>query len=77
LPLEARRGLAIAAVTASRVRLPVTGRQLIDGGVPPGPHIGRAIKMTRDALIDDVIAAEDALAWAVQTARSLETETRS
>jgi hypothetical protein len=33
--------------------------------------------MTRDALIDDVIAAEDALAWAVQTARSLETETRS
>jgi hypothetical protein len=31
--------------------------------------------LTRDALIDDMIAAEEALGWALQTARSLEVET--
>ena len=74
LPLESRRGLAIAAVAAARVHLPVTGQQLIDDGVSPGPHIGRALYLTRDALIDDMIAADEALTWAVETARSLETE---
>jgi tRNA nucleotidyltransferase (CCA-adding enzyme) len=74
LPLQSRRNLANAAVAAVRVKLPVTGQNLIDGGVTPGPHIGRALKLTRDALIDDMIAADEALRWALQTARSLETE---
>jgi tRNA nucleotidyltransferase (CCA-adding enzyme) len=75
LPLESRRNLANAAVAAVRVELPVTGQNLIDGGVSPGPHIGRALRLTRDALIDDMIAADDALGWALQTARSLEADT--
>jgi hypothetical protein len=74
LPLESRRDLAVAAVAAARVQLPVTGQQLIDDGVSPGPHIGRALNLTRDALIDDMIAADEALMWALETARSLETE---
>jgi tRNA nucleotidyltransferase (CCA-adding enzyme) len=74
LPLQSRRSLANAAVAAVRVQLPVSGQNLLDGGVSPGPHIGRALRLTRDALIDDMIAAEDALTWALETARSLETE---
>jgi tRNA nucleotidyltransferase (CCA-adding enzyme) len=74
LPLQSRRNLANAAVAAARLQLPVTGQNLIDGGVSPGPNIGRALKLTRDALIDDMIEAEDALKWALETARSLETE---
>ena len=74
LPLEPKRALANAAVAATHVSLPVTGQQLVEGGISPGPHIGRALRLTRDALIDDMIAAEDSLAWAVETARSLEAE---
>jgi tRNA nucleotidyltransferase (CCA-adding enzyme) len=74
LPLESRRNLADAAVAAVRVHLPVSGQNLIDSGVSPGPHIGRALRLTRDALIDDMIAADDALGWALETARSLEAE---
>jgi tRNA nucleotidyltransferase (CCA-adding enzyme) len=74
LPLQARRSLASAAVAAVRVQLPVSGQDLLDGGVSPGPHIGRALRLTRDALIDDMIAPDEALAWALQTARSLEVE---
>ncbi len=74
LPLEHRRNLAEATVAAVRVQLPVTGQNLIDGGVSAGPHIGRALRLTRDALIDDVIADDEALDWAIETARSLETE---
>ncbi len=75
LPLEFRRNLADAAVASVRVRLPVTGQNLIDRGISPGPHIGRALRLTRNALIDDMIAADDALGWALETARSLESET--
>jgi tRNA nucleotidyltransferase (CCA-adding enzyme) len=77
LPLQSRRNLANAAVAAARVRLPVTGQDLVDRGVSPGPHIGRALRLTRDALIDDMIAADEALRWALETARSLETEMHS
>jgi tRNA nucleotidyltransferase (CCA-adding enzyme) len=75
LPLEPKRALANAAVAATHVSLPVTGQRLVESGISPGPHIGRALRLTRDALIDDMIAAEDSLAWAVETARSLEAET--
>jgi tRNA nucleotidyltransferase (CCA-adding enzyme) len=74
LPLQSRRNLASAAVAAVRVQLPVTGQNLIDEGISVGPHIGRALRMTHDALIDDMIAADDALRWALETARALETE---
>jgi tRNA nucleotidyltransferase (CCA-adding enzyme) len=74
LPLDSGRALANAAVAAIHVQLPVTGQQLIDGGVSPGPHIGRALDLTRDALIDDMIGPDDSLTWAMQTARSLEIE---
>jgi hypothetical protein len=74
LPLDSRRALASAAVAAVHARLPVTGQQLIDGGLSPGPHIGRALRLTRDALIDDMIGPDDSLKWAMETARSLETE---
>ena len=74
LPLESRRNLADAAVASARVHLPVTGQNLIDGGISPGPHIGRALRLTRDALIDDMIENDEALNWAIETARSLETE---
>jgi hypothetical protein len=30
--------------------------------------------LTREALIDDMIAADEALGWALETARSLEVE---
>jgi tRNA nucleotidyltransferase (CCA-adding enzyme) len=76
LPLEARRNLADGAAAMVQVEMPVTGQNLLDRGVSPGPHIGRALRLTRDALIDDVIAPEDALEWALHTARSLEAETR-
>jgi tRNA nucleotidyltransferase (CCA-adding enzyme) len=75
LPLQSRRSLANAAVAATRVRLPVSGQNLLDAGISPGPHIGRALRLTREALIDDMIAANEALKWALETARSLETET--
>jgi hypothetical protein len=75
LPLQSRRNLANAAVAAKRVHMPVSGQNLLDGGVSPGPHIGRALRLTRDALIDDMIATDDALRWALETARALETET--
>jgi tRNA nucleotidyltransferase (CCA-adding enzyme) len=76
LPLDVRRSLADAAAAAVQVEVPVTGQNLIDRGVSPGPHIGRALRLTRDALIDDVIAPHDAVEWALNTARSLEMETR-
>jgi tRNA nucleotidyltransferase (CCA-adding enzyme) len=71
LPMDLRRNLADAAVVASRVALPVTGGQLIEAGVPPGPQVGLVLRLTRDALIDGVVAAHEALPWALDTARSL------
>jgi hypothetical protein len=74
LPLELRRLVAEAAVAAARASLPVNGRQLVDAGIPPGPQVGRTLKLTRDALIDGVIRDDEALAWALDTARCLQTE---
>jgi tRNA nucleotidyltransferase (CCA-adding enzyme) len=74
LPLEHRRELAAAAENAHAVDLPVSGQQLIEAGVPPGPHIGRTLSQTRSALIDGVISREEAFNWALQTARYLSAE---
>lgn len=74
LPLAGRRALADAAGTAASTGLPVTGRELVDAGVPPGPHVGRALRLTHDALVDGVISSEEALPWALKTARGLMVE---
>ncbi len=59
---------------AARLDPPVTGQQLLDHDVPPGPRIGRALAMARDALVDGVISPDEALPWAVKTAMALEDE---
>ena len=74
LPLELRRAVAAAAEASVRVEVPVRGQQLIDAGVHPGPHVGRTLKLTRDAIIDGVMEVEEAPAWALETARCLDTE---
>jgi tRNA nucleotidyltransferase (CCA-adding enzyme) len=74
LPLVERRALAEAATAAAELRLPLSGQQLVDAGLPPGPHIGRALRLTRDALVDGVITADEALPWALATARGLNLE---
>jgi len=48
---------------------PVTGAQLIAAGVPPGPGVGEAVRATRRALLDGVIAADEALKYALAVAR--------
>ena len=75
LDREERWRLADAAEAAARVRPPVRGRDLLQAGVPPGPHVGRAIQQARDALVDGEIAPEEALGFAVERAsRLLEAE---
>ena len=74
VPLDQRRTLADAAEAATRLELPVTGQQLLDHQVPPGPRIGRTLTMARDALVDGAITTEEALSWAVKTAMGLEDE---
>ena len=73
LELEARRDVAEAAEAATRAPAPVSGQQLIDAGVAPGPHVGRTLKLTRDALVDGIVSPEEAMAWALETARALGT----
>jgi len=77
LPLEKRRAVAAAAVASVRVEIPIRGQQLIDAGVPPGPQIGRTLKLTRDAIIDGVMEIDEAPAWALETARCLDAEEES
>ena len=72
LALDERRAVADAVEAAVRVKPPVSGQQLVDGGVPPGPHVGRVLRLTRDALVDRVISEDEAANWAIQTARSLD-----
>jgi tRNA nucleotidyltransferase (CCA-adding enzyme) len=75
LELAARRRLADAIEAAARVLSPVTGRSLLDAGIPPGPHIGQAIRQARDALVDGHIGEDAAIDFAIDAARRLvETE---
>ena len=73
LPLEKRRLIAEAAVASVRTLIPVTGQQLVNAGVPPGPHVGRTLQLTRDAMVDGVVSPDEALDWAVSTAHGLGT----
>ncbi len=67
--LDAARRLADAVEASVRVRVPVTGRQLVDAGVPPGPWVGRALGLTRDAIVDGTIGDSDSLEFAIDAAR--------
>jgi tRNA nucleotidyltransferase (CCA-adding enzyme) len=69
--LHARRLLADAAVAAARVTPPITGQQMVDAGIEPGPQVGRALRRTRDAIVDGAIDRDEALNFAVAEAKSL------
>jgi len=68
LDLEGRRVLADAAEAAARVHPPLRGADLLAAGIPPGPHIGRAIQAARDALVDGEIGEDGVLEHAVALA---------
>ncbi len=70
LKMPHRRRLADAIGTLARVVTPVTGGELLAAGVPPGPHVGRALARTRDALVDGEITADEALSFAIEAART-------
>ena len=72
LELDARRLVADAAAAAVRVRPPVTGGEIVSSGGPPGPHVGLALRRTRDALVDGEIDDERAFEYAVRVARHAE-----
>jgi tRNA nucleotidyltransferase (CCA-adding enzyme) len=67
--LAARQRLADAVETAVRLAPPVSGAELLAAGIPPGPHIGLAIRRARDAVVDGVIRADGALEHALSDAR--------
>ncbi len=70
LPFEQRQRLAKAAETGARTPPPVSGRDLVAGGVPPGPWVGAALEQTRGAVIDGTLVAADALVAALDLARA-------
>jgi tRNA nucleotidyltransferase (CCA-adding enzyme) len=70
LAMPDRRRLADAVEAHTRIVTPVSGSALLAFGIPPGPHVGRALVKTRDALVDNEIEAEDALDYAVELARA-------
>ncbi len=74
LDFDARRRVADAVVAAVRVSPSVTGREIVAAGVAPGPHVGLALKKTRNALVDGVIEHDEALRYAISVARENQTE---
>jgi tRNA nucleotidyltransferase (CCA-adding enzyme) len=75
--MDARRRLASAFEAVKRTVVPVTGAQLIDAGVSPGPQVGAALAATRDALVDGEIGLDEALEFAIHVARNGDGEERS
>jgi tRNA nucleotidyltransferase (CCA-adding enzyme) len=74
LELDGRRRVADAIDAAAQVRPQITGHQIVSAGIRPGPHIGAALKRTRDALLDGDIDHHQALEYALSVARDEETE---
>jgi tRNA nucleotidyltransferase (CCA-adding enzyme) len=68
LDLDARRRVADAAEAAERVRPPVTGADIVATGIPPGPHVGLALKATRNAMVDGKIDGGKAFEFALSIA---------
>ncbi len=71
LEMDGRHRLAEAAEAAARRPGTVTGRHLLDAGIPECRHIGPAIVAARDAVLDGVIDEAAALDFAVKAARDL------
>ena len=69
LDLAARRRLADAVAAAVRIQPQVRGQQLIDAGIEPGRWVGRALKQTRDAIVDGEIDEDRSLEYALAMAR--------
>jgi tRNA nucleotidyltransferase (CCA-adding enzyme) len=65
-PRAAERVLSAAHGTA---RLTISGKDLVEAGVPPGPAIGRALEETLDARLDGRLRASGELAFALRRAR--------
>ncbi len=53
---------------------PVRGGELVARGVPPGPWIGRAVSLTRNAVLDGMVPLEEALAFAIREGERLRRE---
>jgi tRNA nucleotidyltransferase (CCA-adding enzyme) len=64
-PRAAERVLSAAHGTA---RLTISGRDLVEAGVTPGPAIGRALQATLDARLDGRLRASGELAFALRRA---------
>jgi tRNA nucleotidyltransferase (CCA-adding enzyme) len=64
-PRAAERVVSAAHGTA---RLTISGRDLVEAGVPPGPAIGRALEDTLDARLDGRLRASGELAFALRRA---------
>jgi tRNA nucleotidyltransferase (CCA-adding enzyme) len=71
LDLPSRQLVARAAEDAVRVAAPVTGSQIVEQGVTPGPHVGQAIRDARSALLDGELQTDRALDWTIDRARDL------
>lgn len=71
LEMDGRRSLAEAAEAAVRRPAPVSGRRLLEAGVPECRHFGPAIAAARAAVLDGVVDEDDALEFAVKVARDL------
>ena len=71
LEMDGRLRLAEAAEAAVRRPAPVTGRQLLDAGVPECRHIGPSIEAARAAILDGIIDEDGALEFAVQASKDL------
>lgn len=66
----ARRRMAEAMERVARLELPVRGRDLVEAGLPPGPHIGAGLREARRAVLDGRVSPEDAAAVALEAARA-------
>lgn len=66
----ARARMAEAMERVARLELPVRGKDLVEAGLPPGPHIGAGLREARRALLDGRISREEAAAVALEAARA-------
>ncbi len=69
LTMERRHILAEAVEASAKRPAPVSGRQLVDAGVPECRHIGPAIAAARAAVLDGDIDEAGALEFAIKAAR--------
>ncbi len=66
--LPARAAARLCDAANQPVRLSITGRDLVASGVRPGPALGRALAVTREAREDGMIGAGEELEFALRRA---------